>query len=124
MKRFLIIPVVFFLSTAFSYCQSSFLSFQPLVNEVSLYQNFLDNGGDAGQTLQIVSINSFRLITDFSFEFTADFNRKLTPGKASEYYLELGIVKPVWEKFSVNYQRIHGTFVADPINQVGFRYSF
>jgi len=102
----------------------SVVSFQPLVNEISLYKNFLDDGDDAGQTLQIVSINSIKIYTEFSFEFTADFNRKLTPGKDHDYYMEFGIVKPVWKKVSANYQRIYGTFVDKPINQIGVRYSF
>lgn len=100
------------------------LGFSPIVNEVSLYQNTSDDGDNFGQTLQIVSINEFRLITTFNFEFTADFNHKLTPGKDDDYYIEVGIVKPVWKKLSANYQRIHGTFIEDPINQFGVRWSF
>jgi len=100
------------------------LNFQPIVNEVSLYQNTSDDGDNFGQTLQIVSINEFRVVTTFSFEFTADFNRKLTPGEDHDYYMEIGIVKPVWKKLSANYQRIHGTFVSDPVNQFGVRWSF
>jgi hypothetical protein len=104
--------------------QTSNFLFTPLVNEVTLFQNFLDDGGNAGQTLQIVSINSFRLFADFNFEFTGDFSRKLTPGTKTEYYIELGIVKPVWKKTAVNYQRIYGTFIDRPINQIGLRYCF
>lgn len=98
--------------------------FQPLVNEVSLYQNSSDDGDNLGQTLQIISINEFKVVTTFNLEFTADFNRKLTPGEDSDYYLEVGIVKPVWKRLSANYQRIHGTFISDPVNQFGVRWSF
>ena len=98
--------------------------FQPIVNEVSLYQNASDSGDNFGQTLQVVSINEFKLVTTFNFEFTADFNRKMTPGEDSDYYIEIGFVKPVWKKMSANYQRIHGTFIGDPVNQFGVRWSF
>ena len=100
------------------------LNFTPLVNEISVYQNVADDGDDLGQTLQIISINAFDILTDFSIEFTADFNRNMTPGEDQDYYLEFSIVKPVWEKMSVNYQRIHGTFMAEPVNQLGVRWSF
>ncbi len=100
------------------------LGFQPIVNEVSVYQNGSDDGKNLGQTLQIISINEFKLVTTFNLEFTADFNRKSTPGEDDDYYIEVGIVKPVWKKLSANYQRIHGTFISDPINQFGVRWSF
>jgi hypothetical protein len=57
-------------------------------------------------------------------EFTADFNRKMAPGEDHDYYLEFGLVKSVWRNVSVNYQRIHGTFIDDPVNQFGIRYRF
>jgi hypothetical protein len=98
--------------------------FAPIVNEISLYQNSSDDGDNLGQTLQIVSINEVRLGTTFNIEFTADFNRKMTPGEDRDYYLELGLVKPVWKNLSANYQRIHGTFISDPVNQFGLRWSF
>ena len=100
------------------------IRFNPISNEISLYQNSSDDGDIFGQTLQIVFINSIDIGTEIGVEFTADFNRKLTPGKDRDYYLEFGLVKPVWKKLSVNYQRIHGTFVADPVNQFGIRYRF
>ena len=100
------------------------LGFSPISNEISLYQNSSDNGDNFGQTLQIVFINSIDIGTELNIEITADINRKMTPGKDRDYYLEFGLVKPVWKRISVNYQRIHGTFVDDPINQFGIRYRF
>jgi hypothetical protein len=96
----------------------------PIVNEISLYQNSADDGTNLGQTLQIISINEIRLGTTFNLEFTADFNRKMTPGEDTDYYIEIGLVKPVWKSLSANYQRIHGTFISDPVNQFGLRWSF
>lgn len=104
--------------------QDATLGFSPIVNEVSVYQNSSDDGDNLGQTLQIVSINEIKVGVAFNLEFTADFNQKLTPGKGKDYYLEIGLVKPVWRDLSVNYQRIHGTFVDEPVNQFGVRWSF
>ena len=98
--------------------------FTPVSNEVSLYQNSSDDGDNLGQTLQLVFINVVDIGTEIGVEFTADFNRKLTPGKSRDYYLEFGLVKPVWKRLSVNYQRVHGTFVDDPVNQFGVRWRF
>lgn len=98
--------------------------FTPVSNEVSLYQNSSDDGDNLGQTLQIVFINVVDIGMEIGVEFTADFNRKLMPGKDRDYYLEFGLVKPVWGRLSVNYQRIHGTFVNDPVNQFGIRWRF
>jgi len=122
--RVILVSVFCILVVSSIYADDSVFVFQPIVNEVSLYENFLDNGDNAGQTLQIISINSLKVYTEFSFEFTADFNRKMTPGTNSDYYIEMGIVKPVWKKVSANYQRIYGTFIDKPINQIGVRYSF
>jgi hypothetical protein len=122
--KLLLILVIIVLSAGVLSADDSVFAFQPVVNEVSLYKNFLDDGDDAGQTLQIVSINSMKIYTEFSFEFTADFNRKLTPCTDHDYYMEIGIVKPVWKRVSANYQRIYGTFIDRPINQIGVRYSF
>ncbi|MCP4582958.1 MAG: hypothetical protein GY839_15215 [candidate division Zixibacteria bacterium] len=124
MFRVTLISVFCILAVSSIRAEDSVFAFQPIVNELSLYENFLDNGDNAGQTLQIVSINSLKVYTEFSFEFTADFNRKMVPGTNSDYYIEMGIVKPVWKKVSANYQRIYGTFIDKPINQVGVRYSF
>ena len=100
------------------------LGFSPISNEVSLYQNSSDDGDNLGQTLQLVFINSIDIGTELGVEFTADFNRKMAPGEDHDYYLEFGLVKPVWKNLSVNYQRIHGTFISDPVNQFGIRYRF
>ena len=118
------IAVFVMILASLSSAQLSFLPVQPLCNEISLYQNFLDDGDDAGQTLQLVLINSVNVLTGFNIEFTADFNRRMTPGKDNDYYMEIGIVKPFWKKTSINYQRIYGTFIDKPINQIGLRYSF
>jgi hypothetical protein len=117
-----IMTMLSFVSSAGS--QDSALGVTPIVNEVSVYQNSSDDGDNLGQTLQIVSINEIKMGFTFNLEFTADFNRKLTPGKDRDYYLEIGLVKPVWRDLSVNYQRIHGTFMAEPVNQFGVRWSF
>jgi hypothetical protein len=100
------------------------LGFSPISNEISLYQNASDDGDNLGQTLQLVFINSINVGTELGVEFTADFNRKMTPGEDHDYYLEFGLVKPVWKNLSVNYQRIHGTFIDDPVNQFGIRWRF
>jgi hypothetical protein len=124
MKKFIIICVVSLAMPGPGQADEGPLDFTPIVNEVSVYQNSSDDGDDLGQTLQIVSINEIKLGTTFNLEFTADFNRKMTPGEDKDYYLEISLVKPVWKKLSVNYQRIHGTFIADPVNQFGMRWSF
>ena len=124
MIRIILSFVIIVAVASFTAADDSVFSLQPLVNEISLYENFLDDGDNAGQTLQIISINSVKIYTEFSLEFTADFNRKMTPGTDSDYYIEMGIVKPVWKKVSANYQRIYGTFIDKPINQIGVRYSF
>jgi hypothetical protein len=100
------------------------VDFRPLVNDVSLYKNFFDSGASGGSTLQVVSINQIKLRWWFQVEVTADLNRHLNPGYASDYYVEAGVLKYVVGKVAVNYQRVHGTFVGKPINQIGIRYSF
>jgi len=95
----------------------------PICNEISLFKNTDDDFNSLGETLQIVSINSFKSLTWFNFEFTGDFNWNLTEGKDYDYYMELSLVKSVTPKLSVNYQRIYGTFVPEPINQFGLRLS-
>ena len=96
----------------------------PYADNISLFKNVDDQGHDRGTTLQIVAINGIKLITDFTFEFTADFNWKLDLVEKRDYYMELSLVKPVYKSLSVNYQRIYGTFVAGRINQFGVRYRF
>ncbi len=124
MKRFLAICITVFCMAWSARADDGPLGFSPIVNEISIFQNSSDDGDNLGQTLQIISINEIKLGTAFNLEFTADFNRQMTPGENEDYYLEISLVKPVWKKLSVNYQRIHGTFIADPVNQFGMRWSF
>lgn len=95
----------------------------PITNEISWYKNIDDAGSSRGTTLQIISINMFDVGTDFILEFTGDFNWDLDLYEDYDYYLELSVVKPVYKSLSVNYQRIYGTFVTEPINQFGVRLS-
>jgi hypothetical protein len=124
MKYVFMVMMTALLFVNFAGAQDPTLGFSPIVNEVSVYQNCSDNGDNLGQTLQIVSINEIKVGVAFNLEFTADFNQKLTPGKGKDYYLEIGLVKAVWKDLAVNYQRIHGTFVDEPVNQFGVRWSF
>ena len=94
-----------------------------ITNEASFFKNTTDNFNSIGQTLQIVSINSFKTFTWFNFEFTGDFNWDMTEGKDYDYYIELSLVKNVTRHLSINYQRIYGTFVSEPVNQFGLRLS-
>ncbi len=109
------------------------LGFFPISNEISFYKNVDDAGENRGQTMQIISINSFRIFTTFNFEFTGDFNWRysyvdpydLSRGKnRHDRYIELSIVKPVTKFFSLNVQRIIASFEDESINQFGFRLSF
>lgn len=100
------------------------LGFYPISNEVSYYRNYDDTGEKRGQTLQIISINAFRIWTDFSFEFTADYNFDMTPGLNRDHYVELSLVKPLTPFVSLNYQRVLSTFEPEPINQFGVRLVF
>ena len=123
MRKLHAISLILLLLWALS-LQAGELGFQEIANEISVYQNVFDDGGDAGQTLQIVSINSVRILTWFNIEFTYDFNRDLAWKGKDDYYYELGVVKPVWRKISLNYQRVDGTFLEKPFSQIGLRYSF
>jgi hypothetical protein len=101
----------------------------PLVNEVSLYKNVDDAGNDRGQTLQIISIYTIKIWTEFNIEFTGDFNFDMTyefdgSKMDNDHYIELSIVKPVYKLISLNYQRIYSTFEDRAINQFGVRLSF
>jgi hypothetical protein len=100
------------------------LGFYPISNELSFYKNIDDAGEDRGETLQIVSINSFKLLTTFNFEFTGDFNFDYTPGLDDDHYIELSIVKPVTDMVSLNIQRVISTFESEPVNQFGIRLVF
>lgn len=98
-------------------------SVTPFTNEISYFKNIDDLGNSRGTTLQVISINGFNIGTDFVFEFTGDFNWNLDLYEDYDYYMELSIVKPVYKKLSVNYQRVYSTFYAEPINQFGIRIS-
>jgi hypothetical protein len=95
----------------------------PITNEISFYKNVDDAGNNRGQTVQIIAINNFKLLTEFTFEFTADFNWRMSNSR-EDHYIELSLVKPVYGILSVNYQRIFATFEDEPINQFGIRLSF
>ncbi|UCE25562.1 MAG: hypothetical protein JSU74_05820 [Candidatus Zixiibacteriota bacterium] len=105
------------------------LGFYPISNEVSFYKNVDDAAEDRGETLQIISINSFRLWTTFNFEFTGDFNFDCSYDPEvgdyiDDHYIELSIVKPVTSFVSLNVQRIISTFEPEPVNQFGVRLVF
>lgn len=114
--------VFFFFADSSAYARS--FGFRKLVNEVSFYQNRYDDFLNAGQTLQIVSINSLKLGTWLNLEFTYDLNYDLEKKDDFTYYMEVGLVKEILPRFSINYQRIHGTFMDKPVNQIGIRFSF
>ncbi|MBD3257361.1 hypothetical protein GF377_02920 [candidate division GN15 bacterium] len=99
-------------------------AFTPLSNELSLFKNVDDLGTDRGETLQFVFINSFRILTDFTFEFAADYNWDYTSGLDRDHYIELSLVKPMTPLVSVNYQRVISSFEPESINQVGIRLVF
>ena len=95
----------------------------PITNEVSFFKNVDDSGNNRGETLQIVSINSFKVLTEFTFEFTGDFNWDMSL-ENRDHYIELSLVKRIGGPISVNYQRIYSTFEPDAVNQFGVRLSF
>jgi hypothetical protein len=95
--------------------------FMKLCDEVSFYANTSDKFDTRGRTLQVVALNQVKIGAWFQVEFTGDFNWDLTPGYDYDYYIEVGVVKSVWKNLSVNYQRIYGTFVEEPVNQFGIR---
>lgn len=100
------------------------VGFYPISNELSFFKNVDDAGKNRGQTLQIISINSFKLLTTFTFEFTADYNFDMTPGLNRDHYVELSLVKSVTPFVSLNYQRVISSFEPESINQFGFRLVF
>jgi hypothetical protein len=97
--------------------------FYPITNEVSFYGNVDDSGNNRGRTLQVISINSFKIVTSFNFEFTGDFNWDMSSLKRDRY-IELSLVKPIIPRISLNYQRILSSFEDSSINQFGLRISF
>jgi len=94
----------------------------PVCNEISFFKNVDDSGNNRGETLQVVAINGFKLYTEFTLEFTGDFNYDMA-GNFNDHYIELSLVKRVIGPVSINYQRIYGTFEPEPINQIGLRLS-
>jgi len=127
----------FFMFLIFSFLISNFylayagsFDFEKITNEISLYQNRYDDFLNAGQTFQLVSINNVKAWTWFNLEITWDMNYDLDERDKLTHYLEVGLVKELIPHFSINYQRIHGTFVGPwrkssaPVNQIGIRYSF
>lgn len=104
--------------------KSQTIGFYPISNQVSLYQNYDDSGEDRGRTLQVIAINNFKLWTDFSFEYTADYNFHMTPGLSRDHYVELSLVKPVTPLISLNVQRVISSFEPESINQFGVRLVF
>lgn len=121
-KKIFILLFFILILPAFVFSQT--FGLKPVSNNVSLYQNTYDDLEDAGQTLQIVMINSFKLGTWFTLEITGDFDRNLQDKDKLCHYFEFGLVKDIYSKFSLNYQRIVGTFVDKPVNQFGIRFSF
>jgi len=107
-----------------SFCMGKTFGLKSISNSIVLYQNSYDNSQNAGQTLQIVLINSFKLGTWFTLEITGDIDRNLQEIGRTCHYFEFGLVKDVKSGFSFNYQRVIGTFVDKPVNQFGIRFSF
>ncbi len=104
--------------------KSKKIGFYPISNQVSLYQNYDDSGDNRGRTLQLIVINGFKLWTDFSFEYTADYNFKFTPGLNRDHYVELSLVKPITPLISLNVQRVISSFEPESVNQFGVRLVF
>ncbi len=104
--------------------KSKKFGFYPITNEVTLFRSFDDSGKDRGHTIQIISINTFKLFTAVNFEFTADYNYNYTAGLAHDYYIEVGFVKHFTDFFSINVQRVLSTFEKPSISQYGIRFSF
>ena len=100
------------------------IGFYPVSNEVSFYKNVDDAGEDRGETVQFVMINSLKLLTTFTFEFTADYNFDYTAGVSNDHYVELSLVKSVTPLVSFNYQRVISTFDTESVNQFGVRLVF
>ncbi|MCK5126671.1 MAG: hypothetical protein KAR42_10480 [candidate division Zixibacteria bacterium] len=117
----LICTVLVFSALLAMWSPSMAQSVTPFTNEISYFKNVDDAGKNQGTTLQVISINEFTIGTNFIFEFTGDFNWRDDFAKEYDYYLELSIVKPIYKSMSLNYQRIHSTFEAEPINQFGIR---
>lgn len=124
MKISILTVLFFILISVPAFCSDKTFGLKPVSNNISLYQNSYDNSRNAGQTLQIVLINSFKLGTWFTLEITGDIDRNLQEIGKTCHYFEFGLVKDVKSGFSFNYQRVIGTFVDKPVNQFGIRFSF
>ena len=124
MSRLMLLLVAALLTLIAADADAQTFTFEKISNELSLYQNYTDEFNTRGQTVQVIAINRFRLGWWFQTEFTADFNYDYDKPNKWDYYLEVGILKRVIGGLSVNYQRIEGTFVAKPTNQVGLRWTF
>jgi hypothetical protein len=104
--------------------ESGKFGFTPVSNEVSVFRNIDQSRTDRGATLQLVLINSLTLFTEFTFEFTADYNWDYTAGLDHDHYVELSLVKQVTPFVSVNYQQVLSTFEPVSIHQIGLRFVF
>ena len=133
LNRFLLFFVISILFAAVAYplpsIEGEVLGLYPVTNEISLFKNVDDAGADRGMTMQVIAINSFKIWTEFTFEFTADFNWDMAyefDGSRidNDHYIELSLVKPVFDRVSLNYQRIISSFETEPVNQFGLRFSF
>jgi len=118
--------MVFFLELFLlpEFCFARVFELKPISNNITLFQNTYDDWKGAGQTLQVVLINSFKLGTWFTLEITGDIDRSLQEKKKTCHYFEFGLLKDIAPKFSLNYQRIIGTYMDKPVNQFGVRFSF
>jgi len=126
MKRPVTIAIILVLTLPLSLmsqaADDAAFDFAKISDEASFYFNSDDDFDQRGRTLQIVAINQVKIGTWFQVEFTGDFNWDMTLDVDYDYYIEVGVVKPVWKNFSINYQRIYGSFVDEPLNQWGIRF--
>ena len=120
--RFTLIIFLIFPFASTSHAQE--FGFSGISNDLAIYRNANDHLRYKGWTLQLVLINTARIGTDFQIEVTADLNHNLAWQGKDDYYAEFGILKEFFHGFSVNYQRIEGTFQPGGINQLGLRYHF
>ncbi len=121
-ESFLILVILSSAALALPPIEGRVFGIYPVSNEISFYKNVDDSGNDRGETLQVVAINGFKIYTEFTFEFTGDFNYGLA-GEQDDHYIELSLVKRVIGPLSINYQRIYSTFELEPVNQIGLRLS-
>lgn len=122
-ETFLLFKLLTTSSLALPTIDGNVFGIYPVTNEISFFKNVDDAGNNRGETLQVVMINGFKLLTDFTFEFTGDFNWDMSL-ENRDHYIELSLVKRIGGPISVNYQRIYSTFEDEGINQFGLRLSF